>query len=136
MRRLLGMVTMLAALSALGSCAGTYSDTGTVDVGVAVDIRNAPPPPPIRWDRRPMLREIHSSSVYLVDDPAYDVFMYGGAYYTYWNGYWYRADDDRSGFVVIDSRSVPGPVLHVPARNWKHRSGSRHDHRRRAEEDS
>ena len=130
------MVGTLAALAALSSCAGTYRDDESVGVGVTVDIRNAPPPPPIRWDRRPMLHEIRSSSVYVVEDPAYDVFMYAGAYYTFWNGYWYRADDDRTAFAVIDSRSVPGPVLHVPARQWRHRSGTPHDHRHRHQEDS
>jgi len=117
--RILGAVVILVALQ---SCAGTSQDAFTsADVGLTVDLRSAPPPPPIRWDRRPDLREIRGSSVYLVEEPDYDVFMYGGAYYCYANGYWYRADSDQTGFLVVDSRSVPPPVLRVPSRHWRHR---------------
>ena len=127
MRRILGAVLVLAAFQ-LQSCAGTYDDS---EVGFAVDIRNAPAPPPIHWDRRPMLREVGRSSVYVVDDPDYDVFLYGGVYYTYSSGYWYRADDDRSSFYAIERSSVPRPVLSVPSRNWRHGYDDR-DHRDRS----
>lgn len=127
MRRILGAALALAAALQLQSCAGTYDDG---EVGVAVDIRNAPAPPAIHWDRRPMLREVGRSSVYVVDDPDYDVFMYGGVYYTYSGGYWYRADDDRSSFYAIEVNSVPRVVLRVPSRNWRHRSSDRSDRSR------
>ena len=118
MRRILSSIFgAVLVVAALQSCAGTYDDS---EVGFAVDIRNAPAPPPIHWDRRPMLHEVGRSSVYVVDDPDYDVFMYGGVYYTYSSGYWYRADDDRSSFYAIDVGTVPRPVLRVPSRNWRH----------------
>ena len=127
MKRLLGAVLVLVALQ---SCAPMMAEDTSVSVGI--DFRSAPPPPIMRWDRRPMLHEIRGTSVYVVDDASYDVFMYGGSYYLYNAGYWYRSDSDESAFVAIDLRAVPRPVMRVPDRHWRHgRPYDRYDRRYR-----
>jgi hypothetical protein len=61
--------------------------------------------------------------VYLVEAPAFagvDCFHYGGYYWMFRDGYWYRSPSWRTRFVVISPRYVPTVIYSVPARQWKH----------------
>ena len=62
--------------------------------------------------------------VYVVDDPGVgdnDCFRYGGYYWVFRDGYWYRAASWRGPFLVIHPRYVPALFYREPAPRWKHR---------------
>jgi hypothetical protein len=62
--------------------------------------------------------------VYVVDDPGFgdnDCFRYGGYYWVFREGYWYRSPSWRRRFVVVQPRYVPAVFYQVPPKHWKHR---------------
>jgi hypothetical protein len=93
-------------------------------VDVQINIGNAPPPPTFVFHARP--REVfdRTSRVYVVDDPGAgdnDCFRYGGFYWVFRDGYWYRSASWRGRFMVVAPRSVPVVLYRVPEGRWKHR---------------
>ena len=41
------------------------------------------------------------------------------------DGRWYRASDYRGGWVVVEPRVVPAPIVRLPPGRYKHHQGSR-----------
>lgn len=91
----------------------------TTTVGFTTGVEGAPPPPPVVV-AEPTVVSV-SGGVYVVTDPSvrYDMFRYGGAWFVYSGGYWYRSSTSRGPFAVVDVRYVPPPVLEVPPGHWK-----------------
>jgi hypothetical protein len=120
---------------ALASCAATIDSTGRTRTyfGFTLGIESAPPPPPLVFSGDPRYDDIEDSEVRVVEcpDPGSDLFVYGGAYYLYSAGFWYRSDRYDGPYAVLEVRRVPRPVLIVPERHWHHRprwdSEDRHD---------
>jgi len=97
------------------------------DLNVHVDIRNAPPPPHIVFHARPHEVFYPGQRVYVVDDPGVgdsDCFRYGGYYWVFREGYWYRSARWRGPFMVVHPRYVPQAFYRVPATRWKHHPGN------------
>ncbi len=93
------------------------------DIDVRIDISNAPPAPHFVLRARPHEQFIPDRRVYVVDDPGvgdYDCFRYGGFYWVFRDGYWYRSPSWRRGFVVVHPRYVPTVFYQVPPKHWKH----------------
>jgi len=93
------------------------------DVDVHLDIGNAPPPPAVSFHAAPHRIYDRRSHVYVVDDPGtsdYDTFQYGGYYWLFNDGYWYRSRTWRGGFQVVQPRYVPAQIYSVPTTRWKH----------------
>jgi hypothetical protein len=116
-RTLLTIACAATLLAAVPFAASAYTN-----VSVHVDIGNAPPPPTFHFYAPP--REVYvEDRVYLVEAPAFagvDCFHYGGYYWMFRDGYWYRSRSWRTRFVVISPRYVPTVIYSVPARQWKH----------------
>jgi hypothetical protein len=94
------------------------------DIEVRIDIGNAPPAPHIVFRARPREFYAPEERVYVVDDPDVgdnDCFRYGGKYWVFSDGYWYRASRWRGPFVIVEPRRVPAVFYRVPATRWKHR---------------
>jgi hypothetical protein len=109
-----------AAILASALCA---SVPARADIDVRIDIGNAPPAPQLVFHARPHERYDPRARVYLVDDPGignYDCFRYGGYYWLFNDGYWYRSRSWRGGFVVIQPRYVPSSFYRVAPTRWKH----------------
>ncbi len=70
----------------------------------------------------PPLVVVPGTPVYYVDedDFPYDCFYYGGYYYLWDDGFWYRAHSYRGPFVGIDVDFVPQPIFGVPRGYWHH----------------
>ncbi len=120
MKRSTAMISVAAlalAVSVLG-CAGP----GEYFIGFRTDIRDAPPPPRLEFDREPRMTLDAVSGVMVLDepDPGYDMFRYGGYYWVQSDGYWYRCDRYDGSFVVVDAREVPRHVYRVSAERWHH----------------
>ena len=93
------------------------------DISVRVDIGSAPPAPHFVFRARPHEQYFPEQRVYIVDDPGigdYDCFRYGGYYWVFRDGYWYRSAGWRGRFVVVQPRYVPAVFYRVPPTRWKH----------------
>lgn len=91
-------------------------------VTVRFDIGTAPPPN-MMFHAEPHVVYVPEEQVYVVDDPGagdYDCFRYGGYWYAFRAGYWYRADRWNGRFVVVHPARVPVAIYHVPPGRWKH----------------
>jgi hypothetical protein len=107
------VLLILGLASANEAAAETY-------FGFSIGIGNAPPPPPLVVGGAPQLVVVPGTSVQVVGNTGYDVFAYGSSFYCYNSGFWYRATRSNGPFMVVDVRSVPQPILAVPAEHWKH----------------
>ena len=105
---------LLAA--ALAACAGQPQASG------GGRSSNAPPPPRVVFVEEPEIVVVPGTRVYMVSESGfgYDMFRYGSSWYLYSGGFWYRSSSYRGSFAVIDVRSVPSPIMKVPASRWKH----------------
>ena len=116
LRRLLWMSAL-----ALVCAAPAMAETRTY-FGFSIGVSNAPPPPRVVFQSQPDIVVVPGSTVYVVEDPEcdYDMFRYGGFWFVYDDGYWYRARAYRGPFTVVDVRYVPRQVLTLPPPRWKH----------------
>src|SRR5262249_53457761 len=114
---LLSFACAAAILVAVPFAAHAYTN-----VSVQVDIGNAPPAPYYHFYSAP--REVYlEDRVYLVQASTFgdaDCFHYGGYYWVFRDGYWYRAPSLTTRFVAVSPRYVPTVIYDVPARRWKH----------------
>lgn len=113
--RILAAALMVAAGALASGCAGYR-------YGAEVEVSNAPPPPRIYFSSRPHYDVVYG--VYVVDHGEYDddcdVFGYGGSWYAYTGGFWYRAQSYNGPYAVISVSSVPERIFRVPPGRWKH----------------
>ena len=126
--------TVVGLAIAVAALAGVLLTSVPVRAGidVRINIGNAPPPPRMIFQARPHERFYRGEGVYVVDDPGmgdYDCFRYGGFYWMFRDGYWYRSTSWRSRFVVIEPRYVPAVFYRMPATRWKHRPSGPPDFR-------
>ena len=112
------------ALGAAALCSGlVLGGPARAGIDVHVDIGNAPPPPVVVFHRAPRRVLEPTSQVYVIDDPDVgdnDCFYYGGYYWLFADGYWYRKTSWRGRFVVVQPRYVPARLYRVPEGRWKH----------------
>jgi hypothetical protein len=93
------------------------------DTDVRISIGDAPPAPHFVFRARPHERLFPGERVYVVDDPGIgdnDCFRYGGYYWVFREGYWYRSASWRRRFVVVHPSHVPAVFYQMPATRWKH----------------
>ncbi len=93
-------------------------------IDVSINIGNAPPAPRMAFRARPHERLFPGEGVYVVDDAGVgdsDCFRYGGYYWLFRGGYWYRSAGWRGQFVVVHPRYVPSVFYQMPPARWKHR---------------
>ncbi len=103
---------------AAGLFAATVATTPAfaADVHIGVNIV----PPAIHFDAPPRLVVVPGlPTVHYAPDVSVNYFAYGDAYYTYDNGNWFVAHDDRGPWSYVERRYVPGPVLRVPNRYYR-----------------
>jgi hypothetical protein len=114
---------VLAAAAALVLAVPSHAETQT-QISIGVQLGNAPPPPVVVYREQPQW-VAEPGSVYVINDPScgYDYFRYGGWYYIYNSGYWYRAHGYRGPFIAVERRYVPGPIFAMDDRHyhWRHR---------------
>lgn len=92
-------------------------------IDVRISIGDAPPAPHFVFRARPRERYLSEERIYVVDDPGFgdnDCFRYGGFYWVFREGYWYRSASWRRPFVVVHPRYVPAVFYRLPSTRWKH----------------
>jgi hypothetical protein len=112
MRRISLVLLILGFAAAHEAAAETY-------LGFSIGIGGAPAPPRLTVSA-PQLVAVPGTSVQVAGGTGYDVFAYRSSFYAYSSGFWYRATSNNGPFTVVDVRSVPEPILVVPAEHWKH----------------
>ena len=122
----------IAALFVVGSLA--VGTPALADVDVRFDIGNAPRAPRFYFHARPHRWYDRTSGVYVIDDPYVgdsDAFQYGGYYWLFSDGYWYRSRTWRGGFRVVEPQYVPTAIYSVPSQRWHNHPSyaSWHNHR-------
>ncbi len=79
---------------------------------VAVDIRiGFPAPPPV---------VVVSPGIQVVPDYPEEVFLVDGWYWLRRDTVWYRTRDYRGGWVLVQPRVVPAPLMRLPPGQYKH----------------
>jgi hypothetical protein len=96
-------VSGLAAASALAA-----------QVNVGVNIGVPAPPPPIILAAPPRVVVVPNSPVSYAPSVDFNLFVYGGRYYTFHDGAWFYASRHSGPWTFIATERVPRPVIGVP----------------------
>lgn len=78
-----------------------------------------PPAPPPVVVAPPQVVVVPGSSVYYAPGANFNMFVYGGRYYSFHNGVWFRASRHRGPWKVIEVHAVPRQVRGVPVRYYR-----------------
>ena len=117
MRRLMILAAFLMPLVA----AGYSTPAKAADVGFSLRIGDRYRGDNLYFSNRPRMYVVPGTRVYYVRDADYDVYRYGGYYYAFDSGRWFRAPSYRGPWIYIRGRQVPRAIYMVPAdyrRNW------------------
>ena len=117
MKRIQQCAAGLALILALGTQA---PQAKAADVSIGLRIGDRYHGPRIGYVQDQMVL-IPNTNVYYMQNSDYDFYRYGGYYYTFYDGGWYRARRPSGPFVFISYQSVPRQVRYVPAdyRSWR-----------------
>ncbi len=75
--------------------------------------------PTIRFETAPVLVEV-SPGVQVVPEYEQEVFFVDGWYWHRSGPNWYRTQDHRGGWVVVQRREVPPTLVRIPRGKYKH----------------
>jgi len=79
--------------------------------------------PAVRFEVAPPMVEVQPG-VMVVRDYGEEVFLVDGRYWMRTgDGRWYRANDYRGGWVLVEPRVVPAPIVRLPPGRYKHHGG-------------
>ena len=87
-----------------------------VNVGVNIGV---PAPPPIVLAAPPRVVVVPNSPVSYAPSVDFNLFVYGGRYYTFHDGAWFYASRHSGPWTFIATERVPRPVIGVPVTYYK-----------------
>jgi len=129
MKEKISQMTAVVLLAAGVSAATALA--ADVNVGVSIGVP-APPvvvapapaivvtPPSITFAAPPPLVIVPGTpTVQYVSTGAYNVFVFGGRYYSFHNGYWFHAAGYNGPWRHIKTEKVPAPVIGVPVAYYR-----------------
>jgi hypothetical protein len=67
----------------------------------------------------PRIVIVPGTQVYTVPTASYNVFVYGGQYYSFHHGTWFHASRHGAAWAPVALHTVPAAVRSVPAKHWK-----------------
>ena len=122
MRRVRQCAAGIAMIIALGIQAPP-AHAASVSIGLRIGDRYDGPR--MGYVRTSDMMLVPGTRVYYMSNSDYDMYRYGGYYYTYYDGGWYRASRSSGPFVFISYQSVPRQVRYVPTdyRSWRSARG-------------
>jgi hypothetical protein len=68
---------------------------------------------------QPRIVIVPGTQVYTVPTASYNVFVYGGQYYSFHHGTWFHAARHGAAWTPVAIHAVPAQVRAVPAKHWK-----------------
>ncbi len=101
-----------AALSCL-----VLSPAAADNLSIGINIGSSPPPVIVATPPRVVV--VPGTPVYYAPGVDFNLFVYGGRYYSFHNGTWFAAAGHSGPWVVIANDKVPKPVLTVPMTYYK-----------------
>jgi len=133
------IVATLAVAMLSSGCVARFSSPGAVVVAEPVPqpVIVAPPqpvyvaPPPVIVAPQPVVVYppvlvapprvviVPGTQVYAVPGMTYDVFVFGGQYYSYHHGTWFHSPRHGAAWTPVAVAAVPVQVRTVPAKHWK-----------------
>jgi hypothetical protein len=87
------------------------------DVNIGINVATPTPPPLVMTT--PQLVVVPGSTVYYAPGSAYNLFVFGGRYYSFHEGVWFYSATGKGKWTVIPTERVPRPVLGVPVTYYK-----------------
>ncbi|MGH7392845.1 MAG: hypothetical protein ACREM3_25835 [Candidatus Rokuibacteriota bacterium] len=87
------------------------------DVNVSINVATPAPPPLVMTT--PQLVVVPGSTVYYAPGAAYNLFMFGGRYYSFHDGVWFYSATGRGKWMAVAPGRVPRPVIGVPLNYYK-----------------
>jgi hypothetical protein len=106
--------TTLIALLLTGGLVPVAPAHADVNIGTSVA-----PPPALVVPSPPRLVAVPGSPVFYGPSEPYDLFVYGGRYYSVRSGTWFLAAGPGTLWSIIATDRVPSPVLAVPTAYYK-----------------
>lgn len=77
------------------------------------------PPPPFPVQSPPVSVLIPGTAVHHVPSASFNLFIYGGRYYSFHNGAWFSGPSNNGPWALMTTDRVPKPVLGVPLKYYK-----------------
>lgn len=108
-----GVALAIAGFSSIAATAGQ------VNVGVHIGVPAPPPPPAIVLPAPPRVVVVPNSPVSYAPSVDFNLFVYGGRYYTFHDGSWFYASRHSGPWTFIATERVPRPVIGVPVTYYK-----------------
>jgi hypothetical protein len=93
------------------------------NVNVGINIGVPPPPPPPVVIATPRFVVVPGSPVQYAPAVSFNLFVYGGRYYSFHNGAWFHSPRRGGPWVLVPMDRVPHVVRAVPATYYKVRPG-------------
>ena len=116
------MTRRLIIPSLLAVCLGICATPATgraADVHVGINV-GVPPPPVVALPAPPSYVAVPGvPAVSYAPEVSFNLFTYGGQYYTYNDGNWFLAPAYGQPWVYVPPARVPRPVLAVPVRYYR-----------------
>ena len=109
---------MAFAAMAYTSVPMTEAVAGDVNVGVHIGVP-VPPPPKIVLPAPPAVVVVPNTQVSYAPGVDFNLFVYGGRYYTFHDGSWFYATRHSGPWTFIATERVPRPVVGVPMKYYK-----------------
>jgi hypothetical protein len=109
------LLALVLAAVVTGPAVNT-SLAGDVNVGISIGV---PPPPRIVLPAPPRVVVVPNSPVSYAPSVDFNLFVYGGRYYTFHDGSWFYAQSHSGPWVFLPPERVPRPVVGVPTTYYK-----------------
>lgn len=87
------------------------------DVTIGINIATPEPPPLVVTT--PQLVVVPGSTVYYAPGVGYNLFVFGGRYYSFHDGVWFYSATGKGKWTVLPNERVPRQVLAVPVTYYK-----------------
>jgi hypothetical protein len=107
---------ILGVALAIGGFSAVAANAGQVNVGVNIGV---PAPPPIVLPAPPRVVVVPNSPVSYAPSVDYNLFVYGGRYYSFHQGSWFYASRHSGPWTFIPNERVPRPVIGVPVTYYR-----------------
>ena len=105
--------TVVLALLIAGTVLSAMPAAAEVNLNINVG------PPPVIFSAPPRVVAIPQTPVYYAPDTSYNVFVYGGRYFSFHDGAWFIAASHGGPWAFVPVEQVPRPVIAVPVRYYK-----------------
>jgi hypothetical protein len=123
------LVVVLASAAALFAAPAVAGDVSIgINLGTPPPVVVAPappvvvapaPPPAFVLAAPPTLVVVPGTAVYHVPTASFNLFVFGGLYYSFHNDVWFQGPTHNGPWTVIAREAVPRPVLGVPVAYYR-----------------